>query len=119
MQLDQLIFVINASGTLSIGAICFFIVYTTFRGVEDEKILEFSRRFMMAIAILILYSAYLLFNRSVLEQFSWTSYITYLLLVMIFIYMIYAVLAFEKVANKYGIPTGDKLTKMKREEGSN
>lgn len=118
MAVGQLVFAINTAGTLAIGAICFFIVYTTFKGIEDKAIQEFSKRFMMAIALLLLYVSYFMTYNSVLSGVQYARLPMYLLLAAVFIYLIYAAVAFEKVAKKYGISTSDKLEKMKNQEGS-
>lgn len=114
--LNTIIFALNTSGTLAIGSICFFIVYTTFRGIEDEMIQEFSRRFMMAIAVLILYVSYFMTYNSFLSNVQVARYPLYLLLVAVFLYMIYATIAFEQVAEKYGFSQSSKLNRMKNEE---
>lgn len=116
--LDQIIFAINTSGTLAIGSICFFIVYTTFKGIEDELIQEFSKRFMMAIAVLILYVSYFMMYSSFFQNSLIARYPLYLLLVAVFLYMIYAAVAFEKVADQHGITQKSKLKKMEQQEGA-
>lgn len=115
-EFNSIIFALNTSGTLAIGSICFFIVYTTFRGIEDEMIHEFSRRFMMSIAVLILYVSYFMTYNSFLSGIEMARYPLYLLLVAVFLYMIYATVAFEKVAEKYGFSQSSKLSRMKNEE---
>jgi uncharacterized membrane protein len=114
--LDSLVFALNTSGTIAIGAICFFIVFTTFRGIEDEMIQEFSRRFMMAIAVLILYVSYFMTYRSFFSGSTVAQYPLYLLLVGVFLYIIYSAVAFEKVAEKYGFSQDAKLERMRNEE---
>lgn len=118
MAVGQLVFAINTAGTLAIGAICFFIVYTTFKGIEDDAIQEFSKRFMMAIALLLMYVSYFMAYNSILSEMQYARLPMYLLLAAVFIYLIYAAVAFEKVAEKYGISTTDKLEKMKNQEGN-
>lgn len=115
--LEQIVFALNTSGTLAIGTICFFIVYTTFKGIEDDSIQEFSKRFMTAIAVLILYVSYFMTYNSFFRGSNLARYPLYLLLVAVFLYMIYAAVAFEKVADQYGISEDRKLRKMTREEG--
>ncbi|WP_347721386.1 hypothetical protein [Candidatus Nanohalococcus occultus] len=117
MTVGEIVFAINTSGTLAIGAICFFIVYTTFKGIEEQAIQEFSKRFMMAISLLLLYVSYFMMYNSILSGVQYASLPLYLLLVAVFIYMIYAAVAFERVAEKYGISTNEKLEKMKNQEG--
>lgn len=117
MGLGQIVFAINTSGTLAIGAICFFIVYTTFKGIEDQAIQEFSKRFMMAISLLLLYVSYFMTYNSILSGLKYARLPMYLLLAAVFIYMIYAAIAFENVAETYGISTNDKLEKMRKQEG--
>ncbi len=116
MTMGELILAVNTAGTLAIGAICFFIVYTTFKGIEDSKIQEFSRRFMMAIAVLILYVSYLMTYEAFFPDSTIAQYPLYIILIFVFIYMIYAAIAFEKVAESYGISQDAKLEKMEQEE---
>jgi Na+-driven multidrug efflux pump len=116
--IDQIVFALNTSGTLAIGTVCFFIVYTTFKGIEDTAIQEFSKRFMMAIAVLILYVSYFMTYNSFFQNSAIARYPMYLLLVAVFLYMIYAAVAFEKVADQYGISQNSKLKKMSMEEGT-
>lgn len=116
MAISQLILAINTAGTLAIGAICFFIVYTTFKGIEDEKIQEFSKRFMMAIAVLILYVSYFITYNAFFPNSTVAKYPLYLILVFVFIYMVYAAVGFEKVAESYGLSQDEKLEKMEEQE---
>ncbi|PSG99616.1 MAG: hypothetical protein BRC28_03755 [Nanohaloarchaea archaeon SW_4_43_9] len=115
-SLDQIILALNTAGTLAIGSICFFIVYTTFRGIEDDKIQEFSKRFLMAIAVLLLYVSYLMVYNTFFQGSKLARYPLYLILVAVFLYMIYAATAFEKIAKEYGISQDKKLDRMKDEE---
>lgn len=119
MELSQLVLTVNTAGTLAIGAICFFIVYTTFRGIQDQKIQEFSKRFLMAIAVLILYVSYFMVYNTFLTDIPGTIYILYLILVAVFIYMIYAAVAFERIAESYGLSSESKIEKMENEELGN
>lgn len=119
MSLGQLVLAVNTAGTLAIGAICFFIVYTTFKGIEDDAIQEFSKRFMMAIAVLILYVSYLMTYNAFFPESTLAEYPLYFLLVVVFLYMIYAAVGFEKVAESYGISQSQKLEKMEKEEMGN
>lgn len=115
--IEEIIFALNTSGTLAIGTICFFIVYTTFKGIEDTAIQEFSKRFMMAIAVLILYVSYFMTYNSFFRGSNLARYPLYLLLVAVFLYMIYAAVAFEEVADQYGVSEDSKLQRMTRQEG--
>lgn len=117
MDLSQLILTANNAGTLAIGTLTFFIVYTTFRGIEDREIQEFSKRFMMAIAVLLLYVSYLMTYETFFPDSIMARYPMYLMLVVVFGYLIYAVVAFERVAEKYGISEETKLDKMEEKEG--
>ncbi|MFB6147948.1 MAG: hypothetical protein ABEJ66_03620 [Candidatus Nanohaloarchaea archaeon] len=116
MAISQLVLAVNTAGTLAIGSICFFIVYTTFRGIEDEAIQEFSKRFMMAIAVLLLYVSYFIMYSAFFQDSTVMKYPLYLILVFVFIYMVYAAIGFEKVAESYGLSRDDKLEKMEDEE---
>jgi hypothetical protein len=116
MPIEQMVLALNTAGTLTIGSICFFVVYTTFRGIEDEKIQEFSKRFLMAIAVLLLYVSYYMVYNTFFGHSAIASYPLYLTLIGVFTYMLYAAMAFEKVAKDYGISQDEKLEKMEREE---
>lgn len=116
MTLDQIVLAVNTAGTLAIGSICFFIVYTTFKGIQDEQIQEFSKRFLMAIAVLLLYVSYLMVYNAFFSSSTMARYPLYLVLVFVFIYMIYAAMAFENIAKQYGVSEDQKLEKMEKEE---
>ncbi len=116
MAVGELVLTINTAGTLAIGSICFFIVYTTFKGIEDQKIQEFSKRFMMAIAVLILYVSYLMTYEAFFSNSTLARYPLYLILIGVFVYMIYAAIGFEQVAEEYGFSERSKLDKMEHEE---
>lgn len=116
MALEEVILALNTAGTLAIGSICFFIVYTTFRGIEDQKIQEFSKRFLMAIAVLLLYVSYLMVYNTFFSGSTIARYPLYLTLVAVFAYLIYATMAFERIAKDYGVSQDEKLEKMEREE---
>ena len=116
MAIDQIVLAVNTAGTLAIGSICFFIVYTTFKNIQDETIQEFSRRFLMAIAVLLLYVSYLITYNTFFPSSEMARYPLYLILVFVFIYLIYAAIAFEKIAESYGITEDKKLEKMEEQE---
>lgn len=119
MAIDQLVLVINTAGTLAIGSISFFIVYTTFRDIEEAKIQNFSKRFMMAIASLILYVSYQMVYNTFFPGSTIAKLPLYLILVAVFIYMIWAAVSFENLAQQYGFSNSSKLDKMEREEMGN
>jgi len=116
MAIDELVLAINTAGTLAIGSIAFFIVYRTFRGIEDNKIQEFSKRFLMAIAVLIFYVSYQMLYNTFFPSSTFAQYPLYLALVLVFVYLIYAAIAFEEVAESYGISQSSKVDKMGEQE---
>jgi len=116
MAIDQIVLAVNTAGTLAIGTICFLIVYTTFKNIQDETIQEFSKRFLMAIAVLLLYVSYLMTYNAFFPDSQIARYPLYLTLVFVFIYLIYAAMAFENIAESYGITEDKKLEKMEEEE---
>jgi|AntDeeMetagen134_2_1112570.scaffolds.fasta_scaffold03555_3 hypothetical protein len=116
MAINEIVLAVNMAGTLAIGTICFFIVYTTFKSIQDEIIQEFSKRFLMAIAVLLLYVSYLGAYNTFFPDSDVASYPLYLTLVFVFIYLIWAVMAFENIAESYGITEDKKLEKMEEEE---
>lgn len=116
MAIDEIVLAINTAGTLAIGSIAFFIVYRTFKGIEDSKIQEFSKRFLMAIAVLIFYVSYQMTYNTFFPESTFAKYPLYLTLVFVFIYLIYAAIAFEEVAESYGISQGSKMEKMEEQE---
>lgn len=116
MSLEQIILSLNTAGTLAIGSISFFIVYTTFRGLEDNKIQEFSKRFLLAISTLILYVSYLMMYNSFFPESTIARYPQYLILIAVFLTMIYTAMGFEEIAEKYGISQDTKLDRMEEEE---
>ncbi len=116
MSVEELVLAVNTAGTLAIGTITFFIVYTTLKDIQDEKIHEFSRRFLMAIAVLLLYVSYLMLYNTMLAGSSIARFPMYIILAFVFIYLIYAAMAFESIASSYGVSQDKKLEKMENEE---
>lgn len=116
MAISNIIVVLNAAGTLAIGVVCFFMVYTSFKNIEKEKVQEFSKRFMMAIAVLIFYVSYLMFYNAFLSDIEIARYPMYLSLVLVFVYLIWTASAFEDLAEQYGISQDSKLEKMENQE---
>lgn len=116
MAVSNLVVVINAAGTLAIGVITFFMVYTSFKSIEDGKVQEFSKRFMMAIAMLILYVSYMMFYNAFLTGVDYAAYPMYFILVLVFANLIWTATAFENLVEKYGISQGSKLEKMENQE---
>jgi len=83
MAINEIVLAVNMAGTLAIGTICFFIVYTTFKSIQDEIIQEFSKRFLMAIAVLLLlYVSYLGAYNTFFPDSDVASYPLYLTLVL-------------------------------------
>ena len=70
----------------------------------------------MAIAVLLLYVSYYMVYNTFFSGSTMASYPLYLILVAVFAYMIYATMAFERIAKQYGISQDDKLEKMENEE---
>ncbi|MFB6199378.1 MAG: hypothetical protein ABEJ83_00745 [Candidatus Nanohaloarchaea archaeon] len=116
MALGEIILTVTTAGTLAIGAICFFIVYTTFQGIDNKEIHEFSRRYLMSIAVLILYVSYQMLYNTALTSYSWAKFPLYFILSLVFIILIYATIGFEQLAEKYGISEQKKLERMENEE---
>ncbi len=116
MNIESFIISVNTAGTLAIGAICFFIAYTTFKGIEDETVQEFSKRFMMSIAVLLLFVSYIMMYFTFLSGHPLAIYPFYILLIAVFVYLVWAAVAFEDVAQTYGSSQEDKLEKMENEE---
>ncbi len=108
---------VNTAGTLAIGIMTFIIVYTTFRGLEQEKLQEFSKRFLLVISFLILYTSYLTFYNQFFQGNAMAQYPMYIILAAVFISLIYASTSFEGIANQFGISQEKKLEKMSNEEG--
>lgn len=116
MSLSEIVLSVNTAGTLAIGGIAFFIVWSSFRGIDDSKIEEFSKRFMMALAFLILYVSYFLVYNLYLTDLAGAIYLLYFLLVVVFIMLIYSSVAFEELAQEHGISMEDKIERMEKEE---
>lgn len=118
MSLTQIILAVNTAGVLAIGAITFFISYTTFQGLDDPKIKEFAKRFLMLNSVLILTASYLLFYTEFFAASNTLGALfpLYLLLAITFILLIYSGMAFEDIASSYGISNEKKIDKMENEE---
>lgn len=117
MELLDIILLINTSGTLAVGTICFFIVYTTFRGIEDDdKLEQFSKRFMMSVAVLLLFVSYIMMYFTFLEGHPLAIYPFFLLLIGVFLYLMRSAASFDELANTYGLSQEEKLERMEEEE---
>lgn len=116
MAISNLVIVLNAAGTLAIGIITFFMVYSSFRSIEDKKVQEFSKRFMLAVAVLILYVSYMMFYNAFLTDYEYAAYPMYFILVLVFVNLIWTATAFENIVEKYGISQDSKLEKMENQE---
>lgn len=114
--MEQIILAVNTAGTLAIGSMTFIIVYTTFKGLQDEKLQKFSKRFLLVISFLLLYTSYLTFYNQFYQGNAMAQYPMYIILVMVFISLIYASAAFEGIANQFGVSQEKKLEKMEKEE---
>ncbi len=80
---------------------------------------EFSRRFMFTTALLVFYVSYLMVYQIILEQTALYTYILYILLASVFLSVIWSALQFEKIADKYGFDTEDKVKRMEEQEDLN
>lgn len=119
MPVENLLLAVNTSLTLSIGVISLIIVYGASKGMEDESFKEYSNRLALVIAVLILYVFYWGLYNYAWKGITLAKYPLYLALIFIFIYMIWSVMSFQKLASKYGVSNDRKLEKMKEEEGRN
>lgn len=120
MVAADIILAVNSAGILAIGGITFFIIYSTFQGIEDSKIKEFSKRFLMLTAVMILNSSYLLFYTEFFADPNNLAAIFpfYVLLALTFILLIYSAMAFEEVADAHGLSNKEKIEKMEKETRS-
>jgi len=117
MSLEQIALAVNTAGTLAIGSITFLIIYTTMRNVKTPEMNEFTKRFLMVVSFLLLYTSYLMFYNQFFSGNTATmaQYPLYIILVMVFITMIYATMSFEKIARS-GMSKDDKISKMEKQE---
>lgn len=107
---------LNLAVTLSIGMIALFIVYSSYRKMEDELLKEFSRRLLLVIVILLLFTLYWGVYTFMLFEYPAAIYPFYMALIFIFIYLIWTVSSFERLTKKYGMSDNSKLEKMERQE---
>ena len=110
---------INLAVTLTIGVITFIIAYSSSQQIEDEVIAEFARRVRFVIAVLILFVVYWGAYNQMWSGVTLASYPLYLALIFVFLYLMWMVMSFQKIMNKYGISEDSKWSKLEKEEFGN
>jgi Ca2+/Na+ antiporter len=117
--MNEIILASNIAVTLAIGVITFLIAYSSSNRIEDELIAEFARRVRFVIAVLVMFVIYW-----GSYTYAWTDvplarYPLYLALIFIFLYLMWMVMSFQKIAEKFGMSEDSKWDKMEKEEFGN
>jgi len=68
VALNQTIFALSTSLTLTIGLISFFIVYNTSKKINDDIIQEFSQRLLILIGVMMLFLTYWSYYTAAFER---------------------------------------------------
>ena len=116
MAINLTLLSINTSLTLSIGLISFFIVWNASKKLEKDVLKEFSQRLMLVIGVLIIYIAYWGVYNAAFRGIAVARYPLYLALIFVFIYLMWSVMSFKKLSDKYGVSEKDKMEKMENQE---
>ncbi len=114
--MEQMVLALNASGTIAVGAICIFIVSTTLRKIEDQAIHEFTKRLRLVLVVLMVFVGYFSLYRTLWSGGSLTRIPLYFLLVVVFAYIMWAVVSFERMADTHGVSNTDKLERARKQE---
>lgn len=116
MAINLTLLSINTGITLSIGLISFFIVWNAHRKLEQDVLKEFSQRLMLVIGVLVIYVGYWGMYNAMFRGITVARYPLYLALIFVFIYLMWSVMSFKKLSDKYGVTEQDKMEKMERQE---
>lgn len=116
MAINLTLLSFNTSLTLSIGLISFFIVWNARRKLEQDVLREFSKRLMLVIGVLIIYIGYWGLYNAAFRNVAVARYPLYLALIFVFLYLMWSVMSFKKLSDKYGMSDEDKMEKMENQE---
>lgn len=89
VAINQTLFAVSTSLTLTIGFVSFLIVYNTSKKIQDEIIQEFSRRLLILIGVMMLFMAYWAYYMVVLTEIPFAQYPLFLALIFMFIYLMW------------------------------
>lgn len=112
MALNEPLFAVSTSLTVSIGLISFFIVYNTSKRIDDDIIKEFSQRLLILIGVMMLFLAYWAYYMATLTEVPFAQYPLFMALIFVFIYLMWNTLSFRKLS----LTQEEKLDKMKKGE---
>lgn len=112
MTINETLFAVSTSLTVSIGLISFFIVYNTSKRIDDDIIKEFSQRLLILIGVMMLFLAYWAYYMATLTEVPFAQYPLFLALIFVFIYLMWNTLSFRKLS----LSQEKKLEKMEKGE---
>jgi cytochrome bd-type quinol oxidase subunit 2 len=112
VALNEPLFAVSTSLTVSIGLISFFIVYNTSKRIDDDIIKEFSQRLLILIGVMMLFLAYWAYYMATLTEVPFAQYPLFMALIFVFIYLMWNTLSFRKLS----LTQEEKLDKMKKGE---
>lgn len=112
MAVDQTLFALSTTITVSIGLISFFIVYNTSKRIEDDIVKEFSQRLLILVGVMMLFLGYWAYYMAALTEVPFAQYPLFLSLVFVFVYLMWNTLSFRKLC----LSTETKLEKMKNDK---
>ncbi len=116
MAQDVLMLAVSTSITFTIGLISLLLVFSAYSRTDEELVKEFSRRLMLVILVLDIYVLYWGMYNIMWSSSTVARIPLYLALIFVFIYMIWTVMSFENLINKFGMSQDSKLEKMENEE---
>lgn len=112
MTVNETLFAVSTSLTVSIGLISFFIVYNTSKRIDDDIIKEFSQRLLILIGVMMLFLAYWAYYTAALREVPFAQYPLFLALIFMFLYLMWNTLSFRKLS----LSQEKKLEKMEKGE---
>jgi|GEM_PF-514360 len=112
VALNQTIFALSTSLTLTIGLISFFIVYNTSKKIDDDIIQEFSQRLLILIGVMMVFLTYWAYYTAALTDVPFAQYPLFLAIIFVFIYLMWNTLSFRKLS----LSQEKKLEKMSKGE---
>lgn len=112
MPINETVFALSTSLTLTVGLISFFIVYNTSKKISDDIIQEFSRRLLILIGVMMLFLSYWAYYTAALRNVPLAQYPLFLAIIFVFVYLMWNTLSFRKLS----LSQEEKLEKMSKGE---
>lgn len=116
MAVSDMMLATNIAITVTIGVITFIIAFSSSRRIEDKLIAEFAKRVRFVIAVLTLFVVYWGAYNYAWSDIILARYPLYLALIFVFMYLMWMVMSFQRITEKYGVSEDAKWEKLENEE---